>query len=522
MTQIFASRPELMPMGETTEEHGKWQAEEAALVEKDRTDTGPRGGLFRGCFRRDYLVPRLPSGYMTQPPIRDIEDGVERCPRCTWELEDGLCQSCGYPSGDDDELSETDSRDDDVDFDGEEDDMDEDGSVMFGEDYHAPPQYLAATLRDLDYLDRLEHARSMNPYPNEPGTPYDSTFDGSYGVSDHDDADPGSLDDFVVEDEEERQHSPLSSARNLRWETDDSDGAENSHSQLSANDIEARAETISDGDGMSLNDGHTDNSDPEEDSDEGPIPPPRRHMFPRRQLLSASGSDDEMQSIAMPRERRYRPTAWMRSNGTSHAQHSMPHHSRCIHTNGARSDAVLIDGDSDSDAPVSASQPIRHRRNHRPGPLNEESGAEGSSGTATIGRVSSGLNATQRHDDQPDEQHSTYREAYEEPQEPTQPYFPPGHLSLDGTHSSSPVSPDHNRPSPDTQRNQISRRRRSPLPPWSHRHASAPGSSQSQAANNPGARDRGAHRERQAERRRRKADRQRRRSPETARLAAPL
>ena len=28
--------------------------------------------------------------------IRDDEDGVERCPQCTWEIQDGWCESCGY------------------------------------------------------------------------------------------------------------------------------------------------------------------------------------------------------------------------------------------------------------------------------------------------------------------------------------------------------------------------------------------------------------------------------------------
>ena len=100
MTQIFANRAELMPPGETTEEHKKWQAEEAALLEKDRSSRGPKGGLFRGCFRRRWI--------MRAAPIRD--DGVDRCPRCTWELEEGQCESCGYPD-EGAELSESDGPD---------------------------------------------------------------------------------------------------------------------------------------------------------------------------------------------------------------------------------------------------------------------------------------------------------------------------------------------------------------------------------------------------------------------------
>ena len=34
-------------------------------------------------------------------PIRDYEDGVDRCPFCTWELEDGMCNRCGLPIDED-------------------------------------------------------------------------------------------------------------------------------------------------------------------------------------------------------------------------------------------------------------------------------------------------------------------------------------------------------------------------------------------------------------------------------------
>ena len=42
--------------------------------------------------------------------LRDYEDGVDRCPRCAWELEEGACNQCGFdatgsPFSDDDEHS---------------------------------------------------------------------------------------------------------------------------------------------------------------------------------------------------------------------------------------------------------------------------------------------------------------------------------------------------------------------------------------------------------------------------------
>lgn len=86
MTQVFIGRVELLPGGETTSDHKKWQREEMELVERDKSnDDRTVGGLFRGSFKPPFLNRRA---------IRDDEDGVERCPRCMWELEDGLCIRC--------------------------------------------------------------------------------------------------------------------------------------------------------------------------------------------------------------------------------------------------------------------------------------------------------------------------------------------------------------------------------------------------------------------------------------------
>lgn len=87
MTLIFLNRAELLPDGETTEQHAQWAKEEAEIVQKDKADANPRnGGLFKGCFRHGRL--RLQA-------IHDPGDGVDRCPECHWELEDGVCNSCG-------------------------------------------------------------------------------------------------------------------------------------------------------------------------------------------------------------------------------------------------------------------------------------------------------------------------------------------------------------------------------------------------------------------------------------------
>ncbi|EAT89116.1 hypothetical protein HBH56_070950 [Parastagonospora nodorum] len=92
MTCVFISRVELLPVGETLEDHKKWQKEEADAVQHDKDNTDARtGGLFKGCFKTHPLHGRGPSLQV----LRDQEDGVDRCPVCTWELEDGGCQQCG-------------------------------------------------------------------------------------------------------------------------------------------------------------------------------------------------------------------------------------------------------------------------------------------------------------------------------------------------------------------------------------------------------------------------------------------
>ena len=85
---VFVSRSELLPDGETSEEHHKFAKEEGEIVAKDRGDLDPsEGGLFKGRFgraRRPILLP-----------IRDPGDGVDRCPQCHWELEEDFCNQCG-------------------------------------------------------------------------------------------------------------------------------------------------------------------------------------------------------------------------------------------------------------------------------------------------------------------------------------------------------------------------------------------------------------------------------------------
>ncbi|KAJ5281592.1 hypothetical protein N7478_006964 [Penicillium angulare] len=87
IVQMFTSRPELLDREDTTADHSKNHREESDRLDRDKANTDPvSGGLFGGLFK-----PPQPK------PIVDIEDGVTRCPLCSFELEDGInCGGCGY------------------------------------------------------------------------------------------------------------------------------------------------------------------------------------------------------------------------------------------------------------------------------------------------------------------------------------------------------------------------------------------------------------------------------------------
>ena len=111
MTRVFAYRAELLPDGETVEEHDEYIKEAVAKVSEDKES----GGLFSGLFRN---AERLQWG-----PLHDPGDDVDRCPNCHWELEEGRCGSCGLNIGDEDgfglDTGESESSDEDDELDNE-------------------------------------------------------------------------------------------------------------------------------------------------------------------------------------------------------------------------------------------------------------------------------------------------------------------------------------------------------------------------------------------------------------------
>ncbi|KAF7188285.1 putative RING finger protein [Pseudocercospora fuligena] len=195
MVLIFSNRVELLPEGETSEEHHAMAREEAEIVAKDKADTDQEtGGLFQGRFKRGgRLNPVL--------AIRDLSDNVYRCPNCAFEIERNWCGPCGMrvvtDEDDDEDMSdETDSMDRELDEDSIDHELDRDmreDELAFG---YEGPREDGWTDDDDDASDggdihpyHLAEAFENHNYP----LPYDSDRDPGDFETDTD----ASLDNFI-------------------------------------------------------------------------------------------------------------------------------------------------------------------------------------------------------------------------------------------------------------------------------------------------------------------------------------
>ncbi|KAF2168943.1 hypothetical protein M409DRAFT_52928 [Zasmidium cellare ATCC 36951] len=148
MVLVFLSKSELLPDGETSEEHSQYAKEEADIVAKDKANTDARtGGLFKGSFNPGRLMPLI--------AIRDASDNVDRCPQCLHEVEDGRCNTCDVRvRGQDDDLdwSDEDSDEsDDLDHDLDAEDHDFPLAFDYPEGYMYDPDDFDDDLDDFDY-----------------------------------------------------------------------------------------------------------------------------------------------------------------------------------------------------------------------------------------------------------------------------------------------------------------------------------------------------------------------------------
>ena len=386
MTQIFANRPELMPVGETTQEHKRWQEEESALVEKDRATVG----LFRGCFRR--------TRRREWDAIRDDGDGVNRCPECLWELEDGICPQCSIPGSSDSDGHE--NWDEPYGMDGAsiEGATIEDVLGVLGEEGRFLPEEGRFPNSDFSAGYSSEDGSSVGIAPQtrrlgrratrhrdplaeeEPG--YDSFLDDTDEDSQDDEA--NSLEGFVVNDVEDGQHSITSSARSLHWETDEGTDEEVNQPQDYDNGRSSQDE-----DGSNETTSVLAQYDPQDDTDEGPIVRSRRQAQRRSEASTqSSGSDGRggsgvSQALNALRVR----NRYNGSRVSANAQRNIPR--RNPDTRGERSADDTIEIESDSESPVPAQHTRRRRRAVPDRSISDDnSEVEVSSGTATVGRDS--------------------------------------------------------------------------------------------------------------------------------------
>ncbi|RMZ80710.1 hypothetical protein DV738_g2701, partial [Chaetothyriales sp. CBS 135597] len=123
LVHMFVNRVELLPEDESVEEHERGKHAEAKVLADDRKGSG----VFRGMFKRT----RLPL-FGFDRAFRDAADGVDRCPKCMWEMEEGECNSCGWPR--------IDYSDDDFDSADELEELNSLGAVETGPDGSIRPR----------------------------------------------------------------------------------------------------------------------------------------------------------------------------------------------------------------------------------------------------------------------------------------------------------------------------------------------------------------------------------------------
>ncbi|KAL8789866.1 MAG: hypothetical protein Q9213_000934 [Squamulea squamosa] len=344
ITQTFVNTAALLPAGETTEDHKKPQKDEAELVEKDKSSQVRGGGLFNGQFY---------SSGVNRAPIRDAADGVDRCPRCTWELEDGLCNSCGYSAFDDFPYPDDQSISSDHSYDslaleellGEDPDhmhfdSDESGHRLrsIRDGLRDQVRHHAQHHADLPFNNRLHRFPSQaHESSNDISTDDDLTDDSGS---------TGSLRDFVDD--------------NMGIGDVGADSDHSSNLRLQTSTFDSGSEGP-EGDDEPLSP-HLDNN-----MNPNPVPIPRQRFRGRRVAISSPDLDDSDSSTTHS----IQPTGQHREDssmpdGFSPLQ-SSPH--------GGRSQDVPIQIDSDSDAP-----PVRPvgRRRKRPRALTISSDEEDS------------------------------------------------------------------------------------------------------------------------------------------------
>ena len=207
MVEIFCKRSELMPSDESVDQHNAKRAEEIADVDKDRNSPE---GLFKGTFRITRGVELL----------YDEADGVLRCPNCQHEDEGGpLCTVCGalFDRGYGDEGHGFSDLDEDADLDLEDLELDADEELEAHGHFHhflGFPHFPFGAGHAAQLHNHHLHHHYHHDHDSL-GESSDSDIDGD-SEDDEDEDDEGSLQDFVVRDEEPNHSREANNGPNSR------------------------------------------------------------------------------------------------------------------------------------------------------------------------------------------------------------------------------------------------------------------------------------------------------------------
>ncbi|KAL1993068.1 hypothetical protein VTN49DRAFT_3825 [Thermomyces lanuginosus] len=250
IVNLFTNRAELLDKGETTDEHNQRRQEEAKKIEEDKNNTDPRtGGLFKGCFKEK----RGPEG-----PIIDVEDGVERCPNCAWELVEDECVNCGYYAHDDPDFTDYTDYDDHSEFMTDADDMEAEAfaEALEMDGYH--DELLPFGFRLHDAMHRTygrDRQGDDNPGPGRGRRARRTIYITDEDDSDDDDEDSEDedMDSFIVDDDDD--------------EDDDDDSSDHSTVIGDRRRLSSVSSSEDESESSSSEDGSEDSDDDDDDSD---------------------------------------------------------------------------------------------------------------------------------------------------------------------------------------------------------------------------------------------------------------
>ncbi|EAW10214.1 uncharacterized protein ACLA_046800 [Aspergillus clavatus NRRL 1] len=367
VVQMFTSRAELLDRGETTAEHIRHQREEAEKIERDRENTHPReGGLFKGTFNR--------TGHQAAMPIIDVEDGVVRCPRCSWELEDDAgCAQCGYRQDDRSDTDASDSIEDWTDSE-ENSEMTDYYDDVAADTFHYDPYWALQPIYDnlpLAVREQIETIRRQHgPRSNSADT---ARRGWSEDGLDEDDDEDAEMDSFIDDDDDDDH------VRHDYYSESDMSTVVGGHDHTRHQPEVSHLDTDS---VMSSDDGHStdrtpsessvlDEDEHDEDDDDDDDDEPvrvyvngvrRRHGVTYNQVVvpSTPPRPSNRSRVSNATSNRSRPLISRSAyNGASARQ------DRASTAGSSANNAITLEDDSD-EGPIGPSRRSRNRRGYRP------------------------------------------------------------------------------------------------------------------------------------------------------------